>query len=68
MTMNLRDFRGGDDMGVEEMMEKIFWVKEHPEEAQEMAKRAHEHVMAKHRYYHRALTMFDKEFWEACVT
>jgi spore maturation protein CgeB len=43
---------------VEEMLLKIAWVNEYPAEAMEMAKRARDLVLMKHRYYHRALRMF----------
>lgn len=49
----------------EEMCRKIFWVLEHPNEAEQMASRAKALVLKEHRYYHRALTMFSSEFWYA---
>jgi glycosyltransferase involved in cell wall biosynthesis len=43
---------------IEEMLEKIQWVKDHPQETVDMAYRARELVLSKHTYYHRALRMF----------
>jgi hypothetical protein len=43
---------------IEEMLEKIQWVKDHPEESQQMAERAYQEVYKKHTYYRRVLSMF----------
>jgi spore maturation protein CgeB len=43
---------------IEEMLEKIQWVKDHPKEAEDMALRAQKIALSRHTYYHRALTMF----------
>ena len=43
---------------VEEMLEQIQWVLDHPGEAAEMAQKARELVLAKHTYYHRALRVW----------
>jgi hypothetical protein len=49
----------------EEMRRQILWVITHSDEAEGMAKRAREFVLKEHRYYHRALTMFENEYWHA---
>jgi glycosyltransferase involved in cell wall biosynthesis len=43
---------------IDEMLEKIQWVKDHPEEANIMAVKARVVAMAHHTYYRRALKMF----------
>lgn len=45
----------------EELVEKITWVQEHQDEAEEMAERAQKLVLDKHTYYHRVLEVFGKE-------
>jgi glycosyltransferase involved in cell wall biosynthesis len=44
---------------LEEMLELIQWVKDHPDEAQEMANRARDVILAKHTYYRRVLQVWD---------
>lgn len=41
----------------EELVEKIAWIQDHPEEAQAMAARARREVLAKHTFHHRVLTL-----------
>jgi len=48
---------------LEEMLNQIQWVKDHPEEAQAMADRARVLVLKDHTYYKRALQIFGKEEW-----
>lgn len=49
---------------VEEMLEKIQWVKDHPKEAQDMADNARLTTYKEHTYTQRVLKMFaDKEIW-----
>ncbi len=43
---------------IDEMLEKIQWVKDHPEEAKAMALRAQNIALSRHTYYKRALRMF----------
>lgn len=51
-------FRGFDVDDMDEMVDQIAWVLEHPEEAAEMAARARALVLGRHTYLHRALAMF----------
>jgi len=46
---------------IEEMLEQIQWVKDHPEEAKEMTERAYAVVSKGHTYYRRAIQMFAEE-------
>ena len=48
-------YLGYDDP--EGMLEKIVWVRDHPEEARAMAARARKEVLAKHTFHHRVLTL-----------
>ena len=43
---------------LEEMLERIQWVKDHRTEAQEMAQQMRKLILSKHTYYHRALQVF----------
>lgn len=43
---------------IDEMLDKIMWVKEHPTEAEDMALRAQKIALSRHTYYQRALKMF----------
>jgi spore maturation protein CgeB len=48
-------FRGHSS--IEEMLEQVRWVLDHPTEASDMSERARLLVLKSHRYYHRALRM-----------
>lgn len=48
---------------LDEILEKIQWVKDHPAEAQAMADRAREVALKGHTYYQRILQIFGKDVW-----